>query len=111
MNGGLLREFFFDGTNNATMLDTTVYISVSHQSAIVVRYVIDEVREILIGLIICHDTTGQGMFKSLEDCLPGIGLDLKDIVGSSTGGAVNMQGKYNGFMGFCVQGMSSTLLL
>ncbi|XP_008178665.1 zinc finger MYM-type protein 1-like [Acyrthosiphon pisum] len=61
-------------------IDFTQDINVHDQLAIIIRFVTDDIDEKLLAIIDCKS-----------------GKDVKNCIGSSTDGASNMRGQYNGF--------------
>lgn len=84
-------EFF------SVQIDSTQDINVHDQLAIVVRFVTDDVQERLIALVNCKCGTGKNLCDLLCKVLVDMNLDVTKCVGSSTDGASNMRGQYNGF--------------
>lgn len=79
-------------------LDTTQDISVKDQCSVIIRYITNnEIKETLLALKSCNDSTGQGMMTLLQDVLKENYLDLQNCIGNATDGAANMSGQYNGF--------------
>lgn len=82
----------------SVLLDTTQDISVMDQCSIVLRFVVDGmINERLICVKPCTDSTGKGMMNLLQNAIEIVGLDITHCIGSSTDGAANMRGTYNGF--------------
>ena len=81
----------------SVQLDTTQDISVKDQCSIIVRYVNKNVREKLLAVVHCTNSTGKGFFELLSNVLKENGLDISCCIGNATDGAANMQGVYNGF--------------
>lgn len=78
-------------------IDSTQDISVSAQYSIIIRYVTDSIHECLLSLSNCALSTGEGLLHLVRDVLMSNGIDVTKCVGSSTDGAANMRGQYNGF--------------
>ena len=55
------------------------------------------VRERLLAVDHCSDSTGKGFFELLRNVLEENGLDVSSCIDNATDGAANMQGVYNGF--------------
>lgn len=78
-------------------IDTTQDITVKDQTGLIVRYVTEGgVEERLISMVPIENTTGASFFDHVKDILESNGIDIKNCIGSSTDGASNMQGQYNG---------------
>lgn len=78
-------------------INTTPDITAQDQCSVVIRYVTDIIHERLVAVIRCEASTGQYFVQLVSKVLEGMNLDLKQCIGSSTDGASNMQGQYNGF--------------
>lgn len=79
------------------MIDSTQDVSVMDQLAICVRYIFNGVvQERLLNLVVCHNSSGIGLFNLLKEEIKKLGLMLNDIVACSFDGAANMKGIYNG---------------
>ncbi|XP_050064310.1 uncharacterized protein LOC126553187 [Aphis gossypii] len=79
------------------MIDSTQDVSVMDQLAICVRYIFNGVvQERLLSLVVCHNSSGIGLFNLLKEEIKKLGLMLNDIVACSFDGAANMKGIYNG---------------
>lgn len=83
----------------AVELDTTQDISTQDQCSVVIRYVDStaNIKERLVAVLKCKETTGKAFVELLSEVMTAMKLELRNCVGSSTDGAANMQGKYNGF--------------
>lgn len=81
----------------SVQIDTTQDITSTDQCSIIVRYVKDTVHEKLLTVINCESSTGEAMHQLLVKVLELCKIDVKNCIGTSTDGASNMQGKYNGF--------------
>lgn len=78
-------------------IDTTQDISCQDQCSVIVRYVLnDKINEKLLGIVRCHSTTGEALQNTLLEVLTRNNIPLSNCIGSSTDGAANMQGQYNG---------------
>lgn len=79
------------------IIDSTQDIAVLGQLAVCVRYIYNSiVQERLLSLIVCHDSTGIGIFSLVENELKKLKLSLIDVIACSFDGASNMKGIYNG---------------
>nr|XP_018915260.1 PREDICTED: uncharacterized protein LOC109042787 [Bemisia tabaci] len=86
-----------DTKNFSIMLDSTQDVAVMDQLAICARYVKNDAPcERLINLVICQDSTGEGLFNLLKREFDTYGLLLLDVIGCSFDGASNMAGIYEG---------------
>lgn len=101
--GQLIKEYIAKDVNAAQMfsiqIDTTQDNTSKDQCSLVLRYLgkNDHIFERLLGMCESFSGTGKG-FKDLvcqnsEKC----GIDVRKCVGTSTDGAANMIGEYNGF--------------
>jgi len=99
--GQLMRKCISDDINEAQFfsiqIDSTQDINVHDQLSVIIRYVNTNVNERLLGFVRCISGTGENLCKLVCELLKKSGLDLKKCVGSSTDGAANMRGEYNGF--------------
>lgn len=78
-------------------IDTTFDITSQDQCSVVIRYVTDIVHEQLVAVIRCEASTGLYFAQLVNEVLETMNLDVRQYIGSSTDGASNMQGQYNGF--------------
>lgn len=78
-------------------IDTTPDITSQDQCSVVIRYVTDIIHERLVAVIRCEASTGQYFAQLVNEVLETMNLDVRQCIGSSTDGASNMQGQYNGF--------------
>ncbi|CAI6376308.1 unnamed protein product [Macrosiphum euphorbiae] len=79
------------------MVDSTQDVSVMDQLAICVRYLVnDSIKERLLSLVVCHDSSGIALYNLLENMFMSMGISMKNIVACSFDGAANMKGTYNG---------------
>lgn len=81
----------------SVQIDSTQDINVHDQLSIIIRFVDNKVKERLVALIDSKSNTGKDLFETVNMVLKQLNLDVKNCVGSSTDGASNMQGQYNGF--------------
>ena len=83
----------------SVQIDSTQDVTVTDQFSIVIRYVDSHgiVRERLVSMVKNKSSTGQAIFELLKKCLEDLGVHLIKCIGSSTDGAANMRGAYNGF--------------
>lgn len=81
----------------SVQIDSTQDINVHDQLSIIIRFVDNKVKERLVALVDSKSNTGKDLFDTVNMVLKQLNLDVKDCVGSSTDGASNMQGQYNGF--------------
>jgi len=79
-------------------IDTTQDINVHDQCSVVIRYVIEnKINERLISLIDCKSTQGKCLSNYVCEDLKNLKINISKCIGTSTDGAANMQGQYNGF--------------
>jgi hypothetical protein len=80
------------------MVDSTQDTSVMDQLAICVRYIEEDkkVTERLLHLLDIHDSSGKGLYESIENLFKEFGIKMSDVIGCSFDGAANMKGDYNG---------------
>lgn len=79
-------------------IDTTQDVSCHDQCSIVIRYVLnDTINERLLAVVRSYSGTGESLKDLLKKALLDVDLDVQISIGSSTDGAANMQGQYNGF--------------
>lgn len=78
-------------------IDSTQDINVHDQLSIIIRYVSEDVNERLIALVNFKSGTGKNLCDDVCQILIHLNLDVKNCIGSSTDGASNMRGQYNGF--------------
>lgn len=82
-------------------IDTTQDVTVSDICSIIIRYVsiepIPKVNEHALSILSAKESTGKALFKLVENCFLKNDIDVKKCVGSSTDGASNMRGQYQGF--------------
>lgn len=93
-----------DGGKFGLCLDATTDISCVHQISVVVRYLNEKghnkVVEDTIAIVECKDSTGKGTFDVIEKLFNEIGLDMKNIIGCSFDGALNMRSENVGVVHF-----------
>lgn len=77
--------------------NSTQDVNVHDQLSIIVRYVTDKVNERLIAIVNCNSDTGNNSCDTVFRVMTDLGVDMKKCIGSSTDGASNMTGQYNGF--------------
>lgn len=99
--GQLMRKCISDNINEvqffSIQIDSTQDINVHDQLSVIIRYVNTNVNERLLGFVRCISGKGEYLCKLVCELLKKSGLDLNKCVGSSTDGAANMRGEYNGF--------------
>lgn len=79
-------------------IDTTQDITSKDQCSVITRYVYnDTIYERLLSMVQCQDSTGKGFKELVEKTLDSCNISIKKCVGTSTDGAANMHGQYNGF--------------
>ncbi|XP_050065156.1 zinc finger MYM-type protein 1-like [Aphis gossypii] len=79
-------------------VDSTQDIGANDQAAICLRYVFNsKVKERLFSVVEVTDSLGKGMYELIAKVFSKHGILFKNIIGSSSDGAANMQGEYNGF--------------
>jgi hypothetical protein len=83
------------------ILDYTPDASHQEQMSLIIRYVDSSsdnisIEESFIGFIDVNDTTGQGLFKVLENELKSLDLDIDDVRGQGYDNGSNMKGKHQG---------------
>ena len=79
-------------------IDTTQDITSKVQCSIIVRYVFnDSIYERLLSMVQCRDSTDKGFRELVDITLKSCNIHIKQCVGTTTDGAANMQGEYNGF--------------
>ncbi|CAH0547091.1 unnamed protein product [Brassicogethes aeneus] len=81
-------------------IDSTQDINVHDQLSVIVRYVSEDVKERLFGIINCTSSTGANLYQIVTELLVKNGIDMKNCIGSATDGASNMQGQYKGFSAY-----------
>ncbi len=100
----LIKEKISSEVREAKMfsvqIDTTQGITSKDQCSVILRHVTDVVHERWVALVDCEASTGENFLELLKDTLTRLNLDLSCCVGSTTDGAANMQGRYNGFSAF-----------
>lgn len=72
------------------MIGGTQDVSVIDELGICVRYTSHDVQERLLNLIICHDSSGIGLFNLLKKELTELKLFISDTVACSFDGAANV---------------------
>lgn len=97
--GQLMRKCISDDINEAQcfsiQIDSTQDINVHDQLSVIIRYV--KTNERLLDFVRCISGKGEYLCKLVCELLTKSGLDLNKCIGSSTDGAANMRGEYNGF--------------
>ncbi|CAH2326702.1 zinc finger MYM-type 1-like [Pelobates cultripes] len=97
----LIQETISNEVREAGMfsiqVDTTQDITSKDQCSIIVRYVKECIKEKLLAIVECEFSTGKNLFKLVMEVLKSYKLEITKCIGSSTDGAANMQGQYNGF--------------
>ncbi|XP_025200592.1 uncharacterized protein LOC112598380 [Melanaphis sacchari] len=78
-------------------IDSTQDINVHDQLAIIIRFVTDDINEKLLAIVDCKSGKGKNLCDIVCKALNNLNLDVKNCIGSSTDGASNMRGQYNGF--------------
>jgi hypothetical protein len=78
-------------------IDSTQDINVHDQLAIIIRFVTDDINEKLLAIVDCKSGKGKNLCDIVCKVLNNLNLDVKNCIGSSTDGASNMRGQYNGF--------------
>lgn len=78
-------------------IDSTQDVNIHDQLSVIVRYVTDKVNERLIAVVNNTSGTGKNLCDTVCKVMTDLGIDMKKCIGSSTDGASNMQGQYNGF--------------
>lgn len=85
----------------SVQIDTTQDVTVSDICSIIIRYVsiepIPKVNEHVLSILSAKELTGKSLFQLVENSLIKNNIDVKMCVGSSTDGASNMRGQYQGF--------------
>lgn len=96
-----MRKCISDDINEAQFfsiqIDSTQDINVHDQLSVIIRYVNTNENERLLGFVRCISGKGEHLCKLVCELLTKSGLDLNKCVGSSTDGAANVRGEYNGF--------------
>lgn len=79
-------------------IDTTQDISTQDQCSLILRYLgkKDQIYERLFCLCQSFDSAGKGFKNLVRLVLDKSGINIKQCIGSSTDGASNMRGEYNG---------------
>lgn len=88
----------------SVQLDCTPDVSHTEQLSLVIRYMEMEsgslghptILESFIEFVDVHDTTGEGLCKTLLDRLHHHGIDSEGMIGQCYDNGANMAGKYNG---------------
>lgn len=101
----LLKDYISSKVNTAGIfsiqIDTTQDVTVSDICSIIIRYVsiepIPKVNEHVLSILSAKESTGKALFKLVKNSLLKNNIDVKMCVGSSTDGASNMRGQYQGF--------------
>lgn len=96
----ILDEIHRNGGDFGLEIDGTQDVAFQEQYSVVVRYINDksEVAEHTVKFINVKDTTGKGVFESLQKSLREIGLNFRNLVGYSFDGANNMRYTLNAFI-------------
>jgi len=81
----------------SVQIDTTQDINVHDQLCVILRYVTDKANERMITMEKSKSSTGKSLADLISNILEKNGIDIKRCIGSSTDGAANMRGQYNGF--------------
>lgn len=56
----------------------------------------DSIKERLLSLVVCHDSSGIELYNLLVNMFMSMGISMKNIVACAFDGAANMKGTYNG---------------
>ncbi|KAJ9541892.1 LOW QUALITY PROTEIN: hypothetical protein OSB04_028398 [Centaurea solstitialis] len=78
----------------SVILDCTPDVSNQEQMTFILRCV--DVEEYFLQFVIVNDTTGQGLFDSLQSVLKHLDLDIDNVRGQSYDNGSNMKGKHKG---------------
>jgi len=78
-------------------IDSTQYINVHDQLAIIIRFVTDDINEKLLAIVDCKSGKGKNLCDIICKALNDLNLYVKNCIGSSTDGTSNMWCQYNGF--------------
>lgn len=81
----------------SVQIDSTQDVNVHDQVAVIIRFVNEKVNERLVALVDCKSGTGKNLCDIVCNVFNELNLDIKNCIGSSTDGASNMRGQYNGF--------------
>ncbi|KAL4103224.1 hypothetical protein QTP88_018601 [Uroleucon formosanum] len=99
--GKLMRNSVSEDIKRAQLfsiqINSTQDINVHDQLCVIIHYVSNEVNERLLAVIKSTSGTGESLYNTVYKLLEVSGLDINDCIGSSTDGASNMRGEYNGF--------------
>jgi len=99
--GKLMRNSISEDIKRAQFfsiqIDSTQDINVHDQLCVIIRYVTNEVNERLLAVVKSTSGTGESLYNTVYKLLEVSGLDINNCIGSSTDGASNMRGEYNGF--------------
>lgn len=98
----LIKQTIVNEANSAGLfslqIDSTQDITAKDQCSTVIRYTTDKnIKERLLSVLQCTDSTGKGIKDLTMDNLRANKLDVKKCANTSTDGAANMQAEYNGF--------------
>lgn len=96
----IMDEIHRNGGEFGLEIDSTQDVAFQEQYSVVVRYINDktEVAEHTVKFINVKDTTGKGVFESLQKSLHEIGLNFRNLVGYSFDGANSMRYTLNAFI-------------
>jgi len=78
-------------------IDSTQDINGHNQLCVILRYVTDKINKRVIAVENCKSGTGKNLADLISRLLNENGIDIEKCIGSSTDGAANMRGQYNGF--------------
>lgn len=94
------------------MVDSTQDVSVMDQLAICVRYLVnDSIKERLLTLVVCYDSSGIALYNLLENMFMSMGISMKNLVACAFDGAANMKGTYNGLQSHLKNNNPNIILL
>lgn len=85
----------------SVQVDTSTHVTITTQCALVIRYATQDLRVFnrIISLSSTDSSSGRYLFNKIKDRITELGLDMSDMIGSSTDGASSMLSENVGVTG------------